>query len=128
MKVDDFIMTRTRRTFTPEFKLQMVRLFENGKSKAEIVREYDLTASALDKWVKNHQNTGSFNHIDNLSEEESKVEDPLKEIAALYFIEIRKLDGSDENIAYNNGLQVEIKKAYYSFSSSTLFMRIDNIL
>ena len=73
MKVGDFIMTRTRRTFTPEFKLQMVRLFENGKSKAEIVREYDLTASALDKWVKNHQNTGSFNHIDNLSEEEREI-------------------------------------------------------
>ena len=73
MKVGDFIMTRTRRTFTPEFKLQMVRLSENGKSKAEIVREYDLTASALDKWVKNHQNTGSFNHIDNLSEEEREI-------------------------------------------------------
>ena len=51
----------------------MVRLFENGKSKSEIVREYDLTASALDKWVKNHQNTGSFNHIDNLSEEEREI-------------------------------------------------------
>jgi len=38
-------MTRTRRTFTPEFKLQMVRLFENGKPKSEIVREYDLTPS-----------------------------------------------------------------------------------
>lgn len=66
-------MSRTRRTFTPEFKLQMVRLFENGKSKSEIVREYDLMASALDKWVKNHQNTGSFNHIDNLSEEEREL-------------------------------------------------------
>lgn len=31
-------MARTRRTFTPEFKLQMVRLFENGKSKYDIVR------------------------------------------------------------------------------------------
>ena len=51
----------------------MVRLFENGKSKSEIVREYDLTASALDKWVKYHQNTGSFNHIDNLSEEEREI-------------------------------------------------------
>lgn len=70
MKVGDFNIARTRRTFTPEFKLQMVQLFENGKSKAEIVREYDLTASALDKWVKNHHTTGSFNHIDNLSEEE----------------------------------------------------------
>ncbi|EGQ4113223.1 transposase, partial [Staphylococcus pseudintermedius] len=54
-------MARARRTFTPEFKLQMVRLFENGKSKSDIVREYDLTSSALDKWIKNHQNSGSFN-------------------------------------------------------------------
>ena len=83
MKVGDFIMTRTRRTFTPEFKLQMVRLFENGKSKSEIVREYDLTASALDKWVKNHQNTGSFNHIDNLSEEERELRRLRKDIQQL---------------------------------------------
>ena len=61
-------MSRTRRTFIPEFKLQMVRLFEDGKLKAEIVREYDLAVSALDKWVKNHQNTGTFNHIDDLLE------------------------------------------------------------
>ncbi|ARQ03712.1 hypothetical protein CA207_04540 [Macrococcoides caseolyticum] len=31
-------MARTRRTSTPKFKLQMVRLFENGKSKYNIVR------------------------------------------------------------------------------------------
>lgn len=40
-------MTRDRRTFSPEFKLQMVRLYENGKPRNEIVREYDLTPSAL---------------------------------------------------------------------------------
>lgn len=34
-------MARQRRTFTPEFKLQMVRLFENGKSKSDIVRSMD---------------------------------------------------------------------------------------
>lgn len=61
----------------------MVRLFENGKSKSEIVREYDLTASALDKWVKNHQNTGSFNHIDNLSEEERELRRLRKDIQQL---------------------------------------------
>ncbi|MBA8774671.1 transposase [Staphylococcus schleiferi subsp. coagulans] len=33
----------------------MVCLFENGKSKSDIVREYDLTASELDKWVKNYE-------------------------------------------------------------------------
>lgn len=61
----------------------MVRLFENGKSKSEIVREYDLTPSSLDKWVKNHQNTGSFNHIDNLSEEERELRRLRKDIQQL---------------------------------------------
>ncbi len=61
----------------------MVRLFENGKSKSEIVREYDLTASALDKWVKNHQNTASFNHIDNLSEEKRELRRLRKDIQQL---------------------------------------------
>ena len=78
-KVGDFFMARTRRTFTPEFKLQMVRLFQNGKSKSEIVREYDLTPSALDKCMKNHQSTGSFNHIDNLSDEERELRKLRKE-------------------------------------------------
>lgn len=63
-------MTRERRTFSSEFKLQMVRLYENGKPRNEIVREYDLTPSALGKWIKQHQNTGSFNHQDNLSDDE----------------------------------------------------------
>ncbi|PKE33738.1 IS3 family transposase [Macrococcoides caseolyticum] len=72
-------MARARRTFTPEFKLQMVRLFENGKSKSDIVREYDLTPSALDKWIKNHQNSGSFNAADNLTDEEKELRKLRKE-------------------------------------------------
>ena len=43
------ITKRERRTFTDEFKNQMVQLYLNGKRKSDIVREYDLTASALDK-------------------------------------------------------------------------------
>ncbi|WP_354680177.1 transposase [Macrococcoides caseolyticum] len=78
-KVGDLFMTRTRRTFTPEFKLQMVRLFENEKSKYEIVREYDLTPSALDKWIKNHQNSGSFNTVDNLTVDEKELRKLCKE-------------------------------------------------
>lgn len=78
-KVDDLFMTRTRRTFTPEFKLQMVRLFKNEKSKYDIVREYDLTPSMLDKWVKNHQNSGSFNTVDNLTVDEKELRKLCKE-------------------------------------------------
>ncbi len=36
----------------------MFRLYENGKPSNEIIREYDLTPSALGKWIKHHQNTG----------------------------------------------------------------------
>jgi len=40
---------RERRTFTEGFKQQMVHLYQNGKLRKEIIREYDLTPSSLDK-------------------------------------------------------------------------------
>ena len=42
---------RERRTFTEDFKQQMVQLYQNGKPRKEIIHEYDLTPSSLDKWV-----------------------------------------------------------------------------
>lgn len=72
-------MPRQRRTFTPEFKLQMVKLYENGKSRADIVREYDLTPSGLDKWIKNHQTTDSFAAKDNRTEVEIELDKLRKE-------------------------------------------------
>lgn len=76
-------MTRKRNTYTPEFKLQMVKLYENGKKRADIVREYDLTPSALDRWIKNHQETGSFKAEDNRSEEENELMRLRKEVQQL---------------------------------------------
>ncbi|MEK8129902.1 transposase [Paenibacillus filicis] len=49
-----------RRTFIVQFKKQMVELCENGKSRVAIVEEYDLTASALDRWIKQATTTGFF--------------------------------------------------------------------
>ncbi|MCM3024627.1 IS3 family transposase [Weizmannia ginsengihumi] len=66
-------MPRQRRTFTAEFKLQLVKLYENGKSRANICREYEITPSALDRWIKNHQETGSFTAKDNRTEEENEL-------------------------------------------------------
>jgi len=62
-----------RRTFTADFKRQMVQLYENGKSRAAIVEEYDLTASALDRWINQAQTTGSFKEKDNRSSEETEL-------------------------------------------------------
>lgn len=72
-----------RRTFTAEFKKQMVQLYENGKSRAAIVEEYDLTASAFDRWIKQSKSTGSFKEKDNRSAEENELIDLRKEIQRL---------------------------------------------
>jgi transposase len=48
---------RERRTFNEEFKQQMVQLYQNGKPRKEIIREYDLTPSSLDNWVSQSQNS-----------------------------------------------------------------------
>ena len=55
---------RERRTYTPEFKEQMVKLYENGKSKNDIITEYDLTTTAFNTWIKRSQTTGSFKEKD----------------------------------------------------------------
>jgi transposase len=66
-------MTKSRRTFTPDFKAQMVKLYENGKPRKDIISEYDLTPSALDKWVKQSQASGSFKEKDNRTPEEAEL-------------------------------------------------------
>jgi transposase len=74
MKDGEITMTkRGRRAFTDEFKNQMVQLYLNGKPRVEIIREYDLTASSFDKWVKQSQSTGSFKESDNRSDEQKEL-------------------------------------------------------
>lgn len=64
---------RERRTYTPEFKEQMVKLYESGKHKNDIIAEYDLTPTAFNTWIKRSQTTGSFKESDNRSPEENEI-------------------------------------------------------
>ncbi len=64
---------RTRRTFTKEFKQQMVQLHENGKPRSEIIKEYELTPSSLDRWISQFSKSGSFKESDNRSSEETEL-------------------------------------------------------
>ena len=66
-------MSQKRRTFSTDFKKQVVALYENGKSRQDIVREYDLTASALDRWITQFRQSGSFKEKDNRSPEEQEL-------------------------------------------------------
>lgn len=74
---------RPRRAFTDEFKNQMVQLYLSGKSRANIIREYDLTPSSLDKWINQHQKCGSFKEKDNRSDAENEILKLRKELQRL---------------------------------------------
>jgi len=64
---------RERRTYTDEFKNQIVQLYLNGKRKSDIMKEYDIANSLLDRWLKQAGNTGSFKEKDNRTPEEQEL-------------------------------------------------------
>lgn len=64
---------RKRRTFSKEFKEQVVKLHASGKPRSEIIKEYELTPSAFDKWVRQHKASGSFEEKDNRTPEEEEL-------------------------------------------------------
>ena len=79
---------RERRNYTEDFKKQVVNLYNNGKSRSEIIREYDLTPSAFNNWIRQYNTSGSFKAKDNRTEEE-------QELIELLFMSIKK---HDENL------------------------------
>lgn len=64
---------RARRSFSKQFKEQIVQLHASGKPRSEIIKEYELTASAFDKWVRQHQESGSFEEKDNRTPEQEEL-------------------------------------------------------
>lgn len=64
---------RPRRTYTDEFKNQVIQLYNNGKRKCDIIREYDIASSLLDKWIQQANNSGSFKEKDNLTSEQKEL-------------------------------------------------------
>ena len=69
---------KPRRTFKESFKKEMVELHKSGKSRKDILREYDLTPSTFDKWVKQYNQSGSFKEKDNLTPEEKELRELRK--------------------------------------------------
>ena len=74
---------RKRRTFTTEFKKQVVLLYKNGKPRQEIIKEYDLGSSTFDRWVSQYANSESFKEKDNRSPEEIELIKLRKEVQQL---------------------------------------------
>ena len=64
---------RERRHFSDEFKQQIVDLYKAGQKRSELIREYELTPSTFDKWVRQAKTTGSFKSVDNLTEAQREL-------------------------------------------------------
>ncbi len=64
---------RKKRVFEESFKLEMVQLYNSGAPRSELVKEYDLTPSALGKWIKQYNSNQSFKPEDNLTEDEKEI-------------------------------------------------------
>jgi transposase len=61
----------------------MVQLYESGKSRASLVKEYDLTTSALDRWISQSRQSGSFAAKENRTPQEKELLEMRKEIKQL---------------------------------------------
>ncbi len=59
--------------YEEEFKKQIVALFNNGKSLADINREYGIAKSTIKTWVERLNSSGSLNIDDNRTEEEKEL-------------------------------------------------------
>ena len=66
-------MARERRNYTDELKKKIVELYNSGKPRAKLVREYELTPSALSSWINKYNNSGSFKAEDNRTPEENEL-------------------------------------------------------
>lgn len=76
-------MPQDRRAFPREFKQQMVDLVANGKSKKEIVREYHVGSSSLDRWIAQAHRSGSFIEKENRTTEQQELIDYKKRVQQL---------------------------------------------
>ncbi len=74
---------RKRRSFTQEFKHQMVQLYLNGKPASEITEEYDLSPTSIHTWVKQFNKTESFKAQDNRTPEQIESQRKDKRIKEL---------------------------------------------
>lgn len=61
------------KTYTEEFKIKMVELYNAGKAPSALVKEYGMARSVLAKWITKYNNTGSFKAKDNRTDAENEL-------------------------------------------------------
>lgn len=74
---------RNRTTYSKEFKLQMVELYNSGKSASEITAEYDLSPASIHNWVRAYKRSGSVQVESKLTLEQKEIIEKNKRILQL---------------------------------------------
>ena len=76
-------MSKGKPKYEDSFKKQLVELYNNGKPPSEIIKEYHVSWSALHKWIKYFNASGSFKEKDNRSQLENDYKELEKEVRQL---------------------------------------------
>jgi transposase len=58
-------MVRTRRNFSREFKLQIVKELEGSKTLAQVVREYEIDHGVVARWYREYRKYGDNSFLGN---------------------------------------------------------------
>ena len=66
-------MSNTNKRYNEEFKKQIVELIRSEKNINEVVKEYNIARSTVNKWVKDYSSFGSSKAKDNRSDEENEL-------------------------------------------------------
>jgi transposase len=77
---------KTRKKFTREIKISILRELENGKSAAQVCRENGIHPTMLSKWKREYkENPGTaFSGNGNISKPEAKLAESERLIGQLY--------------------------------------------
>jgi|SRR5262250_1354545 len=63
--------SRPRRSFTPEFKAEIVELCQRGdRSVGQVARDFDLTETAVREWIKQAERDAGTRHDGGLTTDE----------------------------------------------------------
>jgi len=64
---------KNQSAYTDEFREQIAKLVQSGKTASQISKEYGLAKSTINIWSEKYSKTGSFRDADNRSESEAEL-------------------------------------------------------
>ena len=102
-----------RLTYTDDFIQQIGTLYQQGKTRSELALQYQLTPSALDRWITQYSTTGLLKTKDNRSTEDNAVAEATFNTIKTEFVK-------NEIFTNNNELRQSFSAYAYWYNNSRL--------